>query len=331
MNKHFILFVILLIFGKNIDAQYSVKVGNENSGSIEYQPCNNQYDYSWSATVYKQNDINSHGTITDIFYKSYLQGGFGPGSNTYMLNQRIFMKLVTDDAMTSNAFPDTNSMTLVYAGTVEFLAYQLATIHLDTPFDLDDTHNLMILYVNKSGYKQTNSDYFLYYPTEHNQTSNNTVYNVGNGSFPSGNGTYTDNMPVVYLKYSSGIDVGVSAINQRDTFMLPQQADLTCQFRNYMADTITSTDIEWELNGIPQTTYNWTGTSYCGQETAPFILQNNFQGKEGQQVPEMTAIKINEISERYIELYEQITGETFCKDSKTIDLDSIQQAIEGSI
>ncbi|HIP49050.1 MAG TPA: phosphoribosylaminoimidazolesuccinocarboxamide synthase [Lutibacter sp.] len=62
-----------------------------------------------------------------------------------------------------------------------------------------------------------------------------------------------------------------------------------------------------------------------------WLIENNFQGKEGQQVPEMTAIKINEISERYIELYEQITGETFCKDSKTIDLDSIQQAIEGSI
>ncbi|WP_369048567.1 phosphoribosylaminoimidazolesuccinocarboxamide synthase [Tenacibaculum sp. UWU-22] len=44
-----------------------------------------------------------------------------------------------------------------------------------------------------------------------------------------------------------------------------------------------------------------------------WLIKNGFQGKEGQQVPEMSDEKINEISNRYIELYEQITGETFVK------------------
>ena len=44
-----------------------------------------------------------------------------------------------------------------------------------------------------------------------------------------------------------------------------------------------------------------------------WLLANNFQGKEGQEIPEMTASKIEEISNRYIELYEQITGESFVK------------------
>ena len=44
-----------------------------------------------------------------------------------------------------------------------------------------------------------------------------------------------------------------------------------------------------------------------------WLIENGFQGKENQQIPEMSDEKINEISERYIELYEQITGEKFIK------------------
>ena len=42
-------------------------------------------------------------------------------------------------------------------------------------------------------------------------------------------------------------------------------------------------------------------------------MENGFQGKEGQQIPEMTDEVINRISERYIELYEQVTGSKFEK------------------
>ncbi len=42
-----------------------------------------------------------------------------------------------------------------------------------------------------------------------------------------------------------------------------------------------------------------------------WLMENGFQGKEGQSVPEMTPQIVNQISERYMELYEQITGEKF--------------------
>ena len=42
-----------------------------------------------------------------------------------------------------------------------------------------------------------------------------------------------------------------------------------------------------------------------------WLIENGFQGKEGQQVPEMTEEIVKSISERYIELYEHITGEKF--------------------
>lgn len=42
-----------------------------------------------------------------------------------------------------------------------------------------------------------------------------------------------------------------------------------------------------------------------------WLIENNFQGKEGQEVPEMTDEIVSSISERYVELFERITGERF--------------------
>ncbi len=44
-----------------------------------------------------------------------------------------------------------------------------------------------------------------------------------------------------------------------------------------------------------------------------WLIENGFQGLEGQQIPVMSDEKVIEISNRYIELYEQITGEIFVK------------------
>jgi phosphoribosylaminoimidazole-succinocarboxamide synthase len=49
-----------------------------------------------------------------------------------------------------------------------------------------------------------------------------------------------------------------------------------------------------------------------------WLIENNFMGKEGQTVPEMSEEWIQTISKRYIELYEQIIGEAFKPESKTV-------------
>ena len=51
-----------------------------------------------------------------------------------------------------------------------------------------------------------------------------------------------------------------------------------------------------------------------------WLMDNGFQGKEGQQVPEMTDEIVTSISERYIELYEHITGEKFDKAAEEGDI-----------
>lgn len=58
-----------------------------------------------------------------------------------------------------------------------------------------------------------------------------------------------------------------------------------------------------------------------------WLISNGFQGKEGQQVPFMSDEYIDTVSERYIELYENITGETFVK----ADVSDIQSRIEANV
>ncbi len=58
-----------------------------------------------------------------------------------------------------------------------------------------------------------------------------------------------------------------------------------------------------------------------------WLIENGFQGKEGQQLPEMSDEYIETISERYIELYENITGEKFEK----ADVSNIEKRIEENV
>ena len=62
-----------------------------------------------------------------------------------------------------------------------------------------------------------------------------------------------------------------------------------------------------------------------------WLISNGFQGLEGQQIPEISEEKITEISNRYIELFEQITGDSFQKGDLS-DLDNrIHQNVEQSL
>ncbi|MBL7860747.1 MAG: phosphoribosylaminoimidazolesuccinocarboxamide synthase [Cyclobacteriaceae bacterium] len=58
-----------------------------------------------------------------------------------------------------------------------------------------------------------------------------------------------------------------------------------------------------------------------------WLIENGFQGKDGQRVPEMTDAIVRAISERYQELYQQMTGEQLAP----INYDSILERIERSI
>jgi len=60
-----------------------------------------------------------------------------------------------------------------------------------------------------------------------------------------------------------------------------------------------------------------------------WLIENGFQGKEGQQIPEMTDQIVASITERYIELYEHIAGEKFVRQDYQNSLSDIEKSIES--
>ena len=60
-----------------------------------------------------------------------------------------------------------------------------------------------------------------------------------------------------------------------------------------------------------------------------WLMENGFMGKEGQKIPDITDEKVEEISNRYIELFEQITGKTFTP--KVLDDDKMYDIISSSL
>jgi len=62
-----------------------------------------------------------------------------------------------------------------------------------------------------------------------------------------------------------------------------------------------------------------------------WLMENGFQGKEGQKVPEMPDEFVSQISERYIELYENITGDKFVKADASKVLDRIEKNVNQKL
>ena len=58
-----------------------------------------------------------------------------------------------------------------------------------------------------------------------------------------------------------------------------------------------------------------------------WLMEHGFQGKDGQQVPEMPEEFVKQVSDRYIELYEHITGEAFVKS----DISDVLKRVENNV
>ena len=60
-----------------------------------------------------------------------------------------------------------------------------------------------------------------------------------------------------------------------------------------------------------------------------WLIENGFQGKDGQSIPKMSKEFCESVSERYIELFEHITGEKFVKEDVSDVLNRVEQNISN--
>lgn len=98
----------------------------------------------------------------------------------------------------------------------------------------------------------------------------------------------------------------------------------------FLIDEINTPDSSryFYLNGYEERFKNNEPQKQLSKEfVRQWLISNGFQGKAGQQIPEMTPDFVKEVSERYIELYENITGENFVK----ADSQNLEQRIEKNI
>jgi phosphoribosylaminoimidazole-succinocarboxamide synthase len=85
----------------------------------------------------------------------------------------------------------------------------------------------------------------------------------------------------------------------------------------YLIDEIHTPDSSryFYLDGFDERQKNDEPQKQLSKEfVREWLMENGFQGKDGQQVPEMTDDVVRKISERYIELYEHVTGKKFIKE-----------------
>lgn len=84
----------------------------------------------------------------------------------------------------------------------------------------------------------------------------------------------------------------------------------------YLMDEIHTPDSSryFYLNGYEERQQKGEEQKQLSKEfVRRWLIENGFQGKDGQKIPEMSEQWVNEISERYIELFEKVTGDPFVK------------------
>lgn len=117
------------------------------------------------------------------------------------------------------------------------------------------------------------------------------------------------NLILVDTKYEFGIYHG--------DILLMDEIHTPDSSRYYIADGYE----ERQREGVPQ-------KQLSKEFVREWLISKGFQGKEGQVMPEMPDYFIEEISNRYIELFERITGQAFSPSDEPLDLEWIQNYLQ---
>jgi len=102
----------------------------------------------------------------------------------------------------------------------------------------------------------------------------------------------------------------------------------------YLIDEIHTPDSSryFYLNGYEERQAKGEQQKQLSKEfVREWLMENGFQGKESQNVPEMPNEFVNQISERYIELYENITGDKFLKADTNEIIDRIERNVKKKL
>ena len=269
--------LVLFLLGLNkVEAQTTITIGTGTTDSY-YAPVyisstSSSYYYSNQISLFTSAEIGNSGTIESIAWEKANTYGYTAGDAT--LN--IYMKTTTATSVstTSGTFAtELSGATLVYSSTTQNINTTTGwqTFTLSSPFVYNGSDNLMILVdwyrpsvptASYPGWYYTNTPG--YAATWCGTTVNPTDNTYGGG--------YTRPNTQLTFSPTAPDDAGVIALNSP---LQPASAGINnveISIRNFGTNNITSVDIDWEINGTPGTTYNWSGTMVPSTTDGPLLL-----------------------------------------------------------
>ena len=151
-----------------------------------YIPFYGYYNYGWSASLYKANEMNFAGKIDTVAF--FVNNSITPYA---VINQMMYMSTSTASTFALADKPDPATMTLVFSGNMSWTGPGWYKIPLQTPFNYNGTDNLVVYWENHDGTYVSGYPIFNYTST----TGNMAKYNYQDASFPTANGTLTTSRP----------------------------------------------------------------------------------------------------------------------------------------
>lgn len=107
-------------------------------------------------------------------------------------------------------------------------------------------------------------------------TASNTGFSSNNSNLVDGGQNYFAKITVTY---GANDDAGIEAINLAPSFCA-ESKDISVELKNFGTNNITTADIQWEINGTPQTTFSYSGTLAPNASTT-VVLASNFNFTNG--------------------------------------------------
>jgi hypothetical protein len=163
-------------FNFYLDTVDYIEIGSGTS-SIAYVPTYGWYDYSWSGTIYLQEEIGNAMTINKIAYHV----ANNPVNYT-MPDQYVYMAHTDQDVITDNTYQypaGVRDFQEIYSGTVVWNNGWIEII-LDNAFDYNGVDNLMIWWDNFDGDYASGQPTFYY-----TNQANRAIYKYADGTFPA--------------------------------------------------------------------------------------------------------------------------------------------------
>ena len=233
MRKILSLIVMAIAFAIQLQAQYVLTIGDENSTTNNYGPIHSYYYNSFSEVIYLATELMP-GDITAISYQ------YSASAQLIDPNPVIYMAEVERTSFSSNSDWDTTQLTEVYSGGSVTYSQGWVTISLTTPFSYSGNGHLLVAY-NSSRTSISQSKYF----KQTNTSDNKMIMN------------FDDDTPISVTNPGTGGEKQVYARRPNTRFTFSLGADfcyppVSLVVSNVLSDEAT---ISWSASDASSTTF----------------------------------------------------------------------------